>query len=360
MSQKITKKALYKRQTTLKEIGESGQQKLQNTNVLIIGCGGLGCIASVYLAASGIGNIGLIDFDIIDESNLHRQVFYKIEDIGKSKSTVLARYIQQISPFVTVNFSEHAVTKKTIFNQINDYDIVLDCTDNLSIKYLINDACVIKNKTLVYGSLYKFDGYVATFNALINKQRTCNLRDAFPKIPKNRVPNCSEVGTLNTIVGLIGLMQANEVLKLITETGEPLINKLLIYNSLKNDQYKMQLKKVFSKEMILEIFSQEKYETVACDIQNEELLISATKLKNRLNKVELISVIEDIETKLPFNVHHKIPLSKLDLKTLKINPKKEYVIVCNKGISSYEATKLFKEKYPNLNVLSLKNGISNY
>lgn len=360
MSREITKKILYKRQTTLKEVGEKGQEKLQNAKVLVIGCGGLGCVAAVYLAASGIGNIGLIDFDVVDESNLHRQVFYKISDIGKSKAAVLANYIEQISPFVTVNFSENAISKQNIFNQLKDYDIVLDCTDSLPIKYLINDACVLKDKVLVYGSLYKFDGYVATFNTLINEQRTCNLRDAFPEIPKKSVPNCSEIGTLNTIVGMIGLLQANEVLKLVTETGELITNQLLIYNSLKNFQYKMTLKKRFSSKMILEKFNKENYKAIACEIQDKKLLISAKTLKGKLNKVELISVIENQETKLPFDVQHKIPLSKLNVTTFAIQVEKEYVIICNKGISSYEATKLFKEKYPNLNILSLEGGISEY
>lgn len=247
MPDKITKQNLYKRQTTLKEIGNLGQEKLQQAKVLVVGCGGLGCVASVYLAASGIGNIYLIDFDLIDESNLHRQVFYKMDDIGKPKSEVLANYISKISPFVNVSFDTNAISKQTIFKKIKDYDIILDCTDNLPIKYLLNDVCVIKNKILVYGSLYKFDGYVATFNVLKNDKRTCNLRDAFPKVPTKTVPNCSEVGTLNTIVGIIGLMQANEVLKLVTNTGNLLTNQILIYDSLENSQYKMKLKNIFSK-----------------------------------------------------------------------------------------------------------------
>ncbi len=359
MSQKITKQNLYKRQTTLKEIGSLGQEKLQNATILVVGCGGLGCVAAVYLAASGVGNLHLVDFDLIDASNLHRQVFYTLDDIGKSKSQVLANYISKISLFVKVSFDTNAVSKDTVFELINGYDIVLDCTDNLPIKYLLNDACVINNKVLVYGSLYKFDGYVATFNALENDKRTTNLRDAFPEIPKGTVPNCSEVGTLNTIVGIIGLMQANEVLKLITNTGKSLTNQILIYNSLENSQYKMKLKSHFSKEMILKKFNKETYQDINCEIQDEKLLISADELKEKINNVVIISVIEDIETKLPFKVDQKIPLSKLDVKILKMDNKKEYVIVCNKGISSYTATKMIKEKYPNLKITSLKNGIIN-
>ena len=357
MSHKITKQNLYQRQTVLKEIGNLGQEKLQKAKILIVGCGGLGCVASVYLAASGIGTLHLIDFDLIDESNLHRQVFYKIDDIAKPKSEVLANYISKISPFVKISFDTNAISKSNIFDTIKNYDIVLDCTDNLPIKYLLNDACVVKSKVLVYGSLYKFDGYVATFNALKNNKRTSNLRDAFPKIPKGTVPNCSEVGTLNTIVGIIGLMQTNEVLKLITNTGKLLTNQVLIYNSLENSQYKMKLKSHFSKEMILEKFENETYQDINCEIQDKNLLISANELKEKINDVEIISVIEDLETKLPFEVFNKIPLSRLNVASMIFDENKEYVIVCNKGISSYKATKMIKEQYPDLDVFSLENGI---
>lgn len=359
----ITKHDLYKRQTTLAEFGEVGQEKLQNTKVIVIGCGGLGNAAAVYLASSGVGQIHLIDFDQIDVSNLHRQVFFKTEDIGKSKSEILANYIKQISPFVHITHSEQAISKANILATITDCDIVLDCTDNLAIKYLINDACVIKDKILIYGSLYKFDGYVASFNALDeNGKRTANLRDAFPKIPKNSVPNCSEAGTLNTIVGIIGLLQANEVIKIISGIGSPLINQLQIYNSLDNSQYTMQLKNTFTKESIESIFETESYTDINCEIQNEKLLISAKELKEKINlkPFEIVSVIENLNTILPFTVHQKIPFSKLSINSFKIDANKIYIFVCNKGLLSYAATIMMKEKFPRVKSLSLQGGITNY
>ena len=245
---KISKEQLYKRQTTLQEIGESGQQKLLQTKVIVVGCGGLGNAAAVYLAASGIGQLHLVDFDEVSESNLHRQVFYKTEDIGKPKAEALAEYIKTISPFVKVTTSKNPVSKKNVFSLISKADYVLDCTDSLPVKYLLNDACVLKDKSLIYGSLYKFDGYVASFNIKDTKGTYgTNMRDAFPEIGKQNIPNCSEVGTLNTIVGIIGLMQANEVLKLATGIGKPLVNQLLIYNSLENSQFKMNLKNLLIK-----------------------------------------------------------------------------------------------------------------
>ena len=364
---KITKKQLYQRQTTLPEFGDAAQEKLLESKVIIIGCGGLGNAVAVYLAASGIGKIHLVDFDLVDVSNLHRQVFFKVKDIGKSKSKVLAAHIKKISPFIHVSSSKTAITKSNVAEAINDYDIVLDCTDSLPIKYLLNDACVLQDKVLVYGSLYKFDGYVATFNVPGNDgHRSSNLRDAFPEIPDNSIPNCSEAGTLNTIVGIIGLMQANEVIKVVSNIVNPLVNQLLIYNSLDNTQYKMKLKNTFNKEKIQFIFERENYMDINCSTsseQDEELLITAEELKNKIanhENLKIISVIENRDAKLPFNVDLKIPLSTFEIEKLEIEKNREYVVVCMQGVSSYMVVKRIKEAYPNLKVLNLKNGIKRY
>ncbi len=361
---KITKQQLYQRQIILEEFGDDAQDKFQNTKVIIIGCGGLGNIVAVYLAASGIGRIHLVDFDLVDVSNLHRQVFFKVKDIGKSKSKVLKRHISKITPFVQISSSKTAISKSNVMEAINDYDIVIDCTDSLPIKYLINDACVLQDKILVYGSLYKFDGYVATFNAEENDGlRSSNLRDAFPEIPENSIPNCSEAGTLNTIVGIIGLMQANEVLKIVANKGTFIMNKLLIYNSLDNIQYNMKLKNTFTKEKIQSIFDNENYTDVNCELQDEELLISAAELKDKIvngKNLRLISVIENRDAKLPFKVDLKIPLSSFEIEKLELKKNREYVIICNQGVSSYIVVKRIKKAYPNLKVLNLKNGIIGY
>ncbi len=363
MKSKITQQNLYQRQTALSEIGESGQQKLQDAKIVIVGCGGLGCVAAVYLASSGIGTIHLVDFDTVDVSNLHRQVFYKTDNIGKSKAAILANYIQSISPFVNVTFTTNAVSKNTVFDVISDAEIVLDCTDNLSIKYLLNDACVLKGKALVYGSLYKFDGYVATFNSVDeNGDRTTNLRDAFPQIPTENIPNCSELGTLNTIVGIIGLMQANEVLKLVVGIGKPLVNELLIYNSLDNSQFKMKLKSKVSKQQISELFEVESYENVSCDI-DDDLQISQAEFKIKLaqkpNDLKIISVVENVYQQIPFEVDEKVPLSHFqNWISEQSNLTDDYIIVCNHGITSLTAAQLLKEEFLTISVLSLEGGIT--
>jgi len=364
---KITEEQLYKRQTTLSEIGETGQQKLLRTKAVIVGCGGLGSAAAVYLASSGIGTINLVDYDSVDVSNLHRQVFYRTTDIGKPKVEVLAEHIKSISPFVKVSHTNKVVSKENVFDLVALADYVLDCTDSLPVKYLLNDACVLKDKPLIYGSLYKFDGYVSSFNVKkSDSSRSSNLRDAFPEISKEAIPNCSEIGTLNTIVGIIAMMQTNEVLKLVTGVGKPLIDKLLIYNSLDNSQYNMQLKSSFTKQKIKRVFEGESYFDANCEVQDETLLISAKALRQKLSygeasqKLHIISVNEDTNVKDPFFIHQKIPISKLNLEKQRFVKDNEYVIVCNKGISSYIATQRIKAAHPNLNVLSLKKGITNY
>lgn len=356
----ISKTEFFKRQTTLSEIGNEGQVLLQKATVLVIGCGGLGSPIAVYLATSGIGNIHLVDFDSVSVSNLHRQVFYKTSDVRQPKAAILAESIKKRTPFTNVSYSNKAVDKSSILELVSAYDVVVDGTDNLQIKYLINDACVLAKKPLVYGSLYKFDGYVATFNVLENDNYSCNLRDAFPKIATD-IPNCEEAGTLNPIVGLIAMLQVNEVLKLITKTGKLLTNQLLIYNALENSQFKMKLKKNKS-IYIADIFETSTYLDVHCPIQKTELLISNEVLKSNLQdqNLEIISVVNNRNTLIPFKVDQKKPAISFNIENFKPDFNKKYVLICNKGVTSYEITKKIKSKFPTLTIFSLTNGIENY
>ena len=357
---KPTKNELFKRQLTLKEIGEVGQQKLQNASVLIVGCGGLGSPIAVYLAASGVGKIHLVDFDTVAVSNLHRQVFYTLEDVDKPKAEVLTTFIKKRAPFTQVRFTNKPVTKENVFNLIENVDIVVDGTDSLPTKYLLNDACVLRNKPLVYGSLYKFDGYVATFNVLQkDKSYSANLRDAFPEIATD-IPNCEEAGTLNSIVGMIATQQVNEVLKLITGTGTLLTNQLLIYNSLQNTQLKIKLKPIFLKEKIAKLFKAQTYLDAACAAQNVDFQISATALKEKIKdgNLEIIAVLNDL--KLPFNVQQTIHIDDFNADKISIDKSKTYIMVCQKGLNSYKATVKLRNKYPDLEAFSLTGGISNY
>lgn len=361
---KPTKNQLFKRQITLSEIGEVGQQKLQNTSVLVVGCGGLGSPIAVYLASSGVGKIHLVDFDTVDISNLHRQVFYTLDDIGKPKAEVLSSFIKKRAPFTEVNFTNKPITKENVFKLIENADIIVDGTDSLPTKYLLNDACVINGKPLVYGSLYKFDGYVATFNVLQkNESYSANLRDAFPEMATD-IPNCEEAGTLNAIVGIIATAQVNEVLKLITGIGKPLTNELLIYNALQNTQLKMKLKPTVLKEKIAKLFKIQTYVDAACAYQNPDWLISSIELKEKLSiesqskNLEIIAVLENL--KLPFKVNQTIHINQFEAEKIDVDFDKTYVMVCQRGLNSYRATERLKKQYPDLEVLSLIGGISSY
>ena len=357
---KPTKNELFKRQLTLKEIGEVGQEKLQDASVLVVGCGGLGSPIAVYLASSGIGKIHLIDFDTVHITNLHRQVFYTLEDVDKPKAEVLTTFIKKRAPFTEVRFTNKAITKKNVVDFIESVDVVVDGTDSLPTKYLLNDACVIANKPLVYGSLYKFDGYIATFNVFQKDgSYSANLRDAFPEIATD-IPNCEEAGTLNSIVGMIATQQVNEVLKLITGTGTLLTNQLLIYNSLQNTQLKIKLKPIFLKEKIAKLFKVQTYLDAACAAQNVDFQISATALKQKIKdaNLEIIAVLNDL--KLPFNVQQTIHIDDFDADKISIDKSKTYIMVCQKGLNSYKATVILRNKYPDLEAFSLTGGISNY
>ncbi|WP_439131718.1 HesA/MoeB/ThiF family protein [Polaribacter sp.] len=361
---KPTTNQLFERQITLSEIGEVGQQKLQNASVLVVGCGGLGSPIAVYLASSGVGKLHLVDFDTVDITNLHRQVFYSLEDVGKPKTEILRKFIKGRAPFTEVKTINKAITKENVFDFIDAVDLVVDGTDSLPTKYVLNDACVLKNKPLVYGSLYKFDGYVATFNV---KQKdgsySANLRDAFPEMATD-IPNCEEAGTLNAIVGVIATLQVNEVLKIITDIEKPLTNELLIYNSLRNTQLKMKLKPVFTKDKIAKIFKVQTYVDVACSGQNTDWQIAPEDLKQKLlskeqsRNLEIIAVLENL--KLPFKVNQTIHISKFDAKKINIDASKTYVMVCQRGFNSYRATEKMKKQYPDLEVLNLTGGISSY
>jgi molybdopterin/thiamine biosynthesis adenylyltransferase/rhodanese-related sulfurtransferase len=357
---KPTKSQLFKRQITLPEIGEVGQKKLQNSSVLIVGCGGLGSPIAVYLASSGIGKIYLVDFDTIAISNLHRQVFFSLEDVGKPKAEVLCQFIKKRAPFTEVIFTNKPILKENFLELISKVDIVVDGTDSLPTKYLLNDACVLKNKPMVYGSLYKFDGYVATFNVLQKDgSYSANLRDVFPEMATD-IPNCEAAGTLNSIVGMMAIQQVNEVLKLITEIGKPLLNQLLIYNSLKNTQLKIKITPVFLKDKIAKIFNAQTYVDAACIGQNVDWQILPGVLKQKIgdSNLEIIAVLNNLI--VPFIVQQTIHINEFDADKIVIDKSKTYIMVCQTGFNSYAATVKLKTKYPDLEVLNLTGGISSY
>ncbi len=233
----------YQRQVILKELGIAGQQQLTAAKVLVIGAGGLGCAALQYLVAAGIGNIGIVDDDVVSLSNLHRQVLYSVQDIGKPKSLTAKEKLQQLNPEISIiAYNERLTTKNALFI-FQNFDIIIDGTDNFASRYLINDACALLHKPTIFGAVSQFEGQLAIFNYQSKDKNTpVNYRDLFPVPPKDdEVLNCAEAGVLGVLPGIIGTMMANETIKLITGIGKPLINSLLTYNALNNQVFELEL-----------------------------------------------------------------------------------------------------------------------
>lgn len=219
----------YSRHLLLPEIGLSGQQKLKAARVLVVGCGGLGCPVFQYLAAAGVGTLGLLDFDTVDDSNLQRQVLYATADVGRPKAVVATEKLRAQNPFIALQTHQLALSAANALDLFAGYDLVVDCSDNFATRYLVNDACVVLGKPLVFGAIYKFEGQVSVFNY----QNGPTYRCLYPQPPAAAdAPNCAEIGVLGVLPGLVGTMQANEALKIILGLGEVLSGRLLLVDAL--------------------------------------------------------------------------------------------------------------------------------
>jgi len=230
----------YSRHIILPEVGGSGQQKMLDARVLLLGAGGLGSPAAYYLAAAGIGNLGIVDFDQVDLSNLQRQIIHSTERIGMLKTESAKKTIQALNPDVNVTLYNEKMDSNNIMSLIKDYDYVLDGSDNFPTRYLVNDACVMKNKTLIHGSIFRFEGQVTVFKPGDGPCYRC----LYPEPPPpGMVPNCQEGGVLGVLAGVIGNLQVVEVLKLILGIGKPLVGKLLIYDALNTEFRSLRLRR---------------------------------------------------------------------------------------------------------------------
>jgi molybdopterin/thiamine biosynthesis adenylyltransferase len=232
----LTQKELvkYQRQIQLKEFGVDSQQKLKDAKVLVVGAGGLGCSVLNYLVATGVGKIGIVDFDVVSESNLQRQIIYQTTDIGKRKVDCAIAQLSKLNEFVAFEGFITKLNNQNAINLFNDYDVIVDGTDNYETRYLINDACVLLQKPFVYGSVYEFEGQVSVFNYLSKENNTApTYRCLFSKPPQqNESFNCSETGVLGVLPGIIGTLQALETIKLITKTGRVLSGELITFSAL--------------------------------------------------------------------------------------------------------------------------------
>ena len=230
----------YSRHIILPEVGGSGQQKMLEARVLLLGAGGLGSPAAYYLAAAGIGNLGIVDFDQVDLSNLQRQIIHSTERIGMLKTESAKKTIQALNPDVNVTLYNEKMDSSNIMSLIKDYDYVVDGSDNFPTRYLVNDACVMKNKTLIHGSIYRFEGQVTVFKPGDGPCYRC----LYPEPPPpGMVPNCQEGGVLGVLAGVIGNLQVVEVLKLVLGIGKTLVGKLIIYDALNTEFRNLRLRK---------------------------------------------------------------------------------------------------------------------
>lgn len=314
----------YVRQTLLDRVGDSGQAKLQASHVVIIGCGGLGSIAAPYLAGAGIGRLTLVDGDVPDVTNLHRQVFFSDRPSNGTKSEELASHIESLNPDVDVDVFNTMISKENVASVLKSADVVLECTDNIQAKYLVNDYCAIHQVPMVYGAIHKYDGFVSFFE---NKNKgSTHLRDIFPQ-PSNDIPSCSEVGVLGTIAGLIGILQANEAIKYITGAGDNLIGKMLSYDILTNSQMILKLKKSWTQGMV-SLFDKEEYKMdISCDIPE---ISYSTLLANR-SRYQVVSILEDHEhINIDENVA-RIPLSICEVEEWQGDTDKTYIFYCMSG-----------------------------
>lgn len=354
----------YQKQILLNEIGEEGQLRLSQVSVLVVGAGGLGCPALQYLAAAGIGRIGIVDFDVVELSNLHRQILYTPEDVGALKVEVAAKRIKALNPDVQVEVFNEKIETKNALSIIAGFDVVIDGSDNFPTRYLVNDACVLLDKPLVYGSVFRFEGQVSVFNVLDNGVKT-NYRDLFPNPPHpSEVTDCNEAGVLGVLPGIIGTMQANEVIKIITGAGKTLANRMFCYNALNNSVYELEIVPRSEAQNQMpktpEAFDKMDYAWF-CNMNTPDFTDIDGPTFDQLRQTQKPQII-DVRNlnewpKVTEFEHLRIPLAELEQNLDKIDPKRPVIIFCQTGVRSITAANLILEKLSARSVYHLKGGI---
>lgn len=347
----------YARHIALDEVGESGQQKLLNAKVLVIGAGGLGCPALQYLVAAGVGTIGIVDGDTVDESNLQRQILYATSDIGRLKVEAAKERLNALNPAISVRIYPENLHAQNALEIIQDYVFVIDGTDNFAARYLVNDACVKLNKPFVYGAIHKFEGQVSVFN--FNGGPT--YRCLFPENPQqNQIPNCAEVGVLGVLPGVIGTLQATEVIKLILGIGEPVSGKLKLINLLTNSEQIISFprnEEQVSKAMKIDL--SQSYVDESCAIQESILPHKLVDWMEQNRSINILDVREAHETpKLNHPDIISIPLGQIPHRAADIPTDKQLIVVCQHGIRSQHAIEFLKQhNFPN-QLINLEGGMA--
>jgi len=337
----------YGCQIALPGFGDAAQQLLQKAKVLVVGAGGLGCPALQYLAAAGVGTIGVADYDTVSISNLHRQILYNPSDVGSRKAIVACGRLQKQNPGIKLIPHDLKITSDNVMDILRNYDIIVDGTDNFETRYLLNDAAVLLGKPLIYGAIYQYEGQVAVWNVK-NADDTFspNYRDLYPQVDATQIPNCAEGGVIPTLAGIIGCMQANEVIKYLTKTGGLLAGKVLIFDAQSLQSRVIKIGGV-TKTKIEKL-------TETIDIP----VITAKELES--GNFELIDVRSVRERDL-FDIGGKhIPIEEIEENLDYFGDGKSRVLYCETGKRSEEAVKLIKLKYPHAKVFSLEGGLKDH
>ena len=338
----------YTCQIALPGFSEAAQLRLQQAKVLVIGAGGLGCPAAQYLAAAGVGTLGIADYDVVSLSNLHRQVLYTPKDIGLKKAVVATERLQQQNPGIKVLAHDVKVNSGNVMEMIKPYNIVVDGSDNFDTRYLVNDACVLSHKPVVYGAIYQFEGQVAVWNTITpNGSYTPNYRDLFPQVDASQVPNCADGGVIPTLAGIIGCIQANEVIKYITQTGELLTARVLIFDALTLQSRVIKMGKV----------SQINITRLPDAIEVPVMSVAEVKAGLASGIVELIDIRTDQERDaidiggIHFEANELTEyLDELDGDSIK-------VLYCSSGKRSGEVVKQLQQLLPGRQFYSLEGGL---
>lgn len=343
----------YNRQIILSDFGIEAQKRLQGSKVLVVGAGGLGVPVLTYLNAMGVGTLGVVDNDLVSLSNLHRQVLYSEDDIGRPKVFVAIKKLKLQNSETVFIAHETFLTKVNALQIIADYDVVVDASDNFPTRYLINDACVILKKPMVYGALHGFEGQVSVFSYEGGPTYRC----LFPTMPKSdEVPDCNENGVLGILPGIIGNLQALETVKVITRVGEVLSEKLLLFDGLSNAFQKIRFK---AKPENLEIYELRANYDFECATDFNSVDAGTFLGLAELGSAQLI----DVRTSKEFLRNHlkiarNIPLSELEMRQDEIDFEAKIYVVCQSGIRSKKAIGRLLNARPNANFINLSGGMN--
>lgn len=357
----------YSRQIVLQGFGVNGQNKLSKASVLVIGAGGLGCAALQYLTGAGIGRIGVVDGDSVSLSNLHRQVLYSTADLGKLKADIAAQKLTTTNPEIAIKAFPCMINEDNSLDLLKNYDVIMDCSDNFGTRYLLNDACAMLNKPLIFAAVSGWEGQIAVFDNNEHGVRT-NYRDIFPNQPGNsEIPNCEENGVIGVLPGIMGTMQAAEAIKLITGSGQPLINQLLNYNLLDQSIYTVHILPAPAGSYKLPInhdeFKAMHYHPISLGYNKDVEEIDIEKMHDLIDKVPTLVIdVREIYERPSLSIKHiQIPMSLFDFSLLNEIDEQNIVLVCQHGIRSLAAAeKLRSRLHDQKNIYSLAGGVARW